>query len=198
MAVMLSDTIEGMVLIPAGEFQMGGETYPEEQPVHPVHLDAFYTDLRLYRQLFTAGPTVATALRLGVTNGLRANRGAELISFERFWAGGSTTVRGYAERGLGPLDSAGNHRGDIQFIFNTELRFPIYKPIRGVLFFDTGNVWRSLDTFAFTLAELPAAVGAGIRLQWGAFTGGVDYAVPLRDIPSAAATPLYWRLGSTF
>ena len=156
------------------------------------------TDLRLYRQLFTAGPTVATALRLGVTNGLRANRGAELISFERFWAGGSTTVRGYAERGLGPLDSAGNHRGDIQFIFNTELRFPIYKPVRGVLFFDTGNVWRSLDTFAFTLAELPAAVGAGIRLQWGAFTGGVDYAVPLRDIPSAAATPLYWRLGSTF
>ena len=156
------------------------------------------TDFRLYRQLFTAGPTVATALRLGVTNGLRANRGAELISFERFWAGGSTTVRGYAERGLGPLDSAGNHRGDIQFIFNTELRFPIYKPIRGVLFFDTGNVWRSLDTFAFTATELPAAVGAGIRLQWGAFTGGVDYAVPLRDIPSAAATPLYWRLGSTF
>ena len=156
------------------------------------------TDFRLYRQLFTAGPTIATALRLGVTNGLRANRGAELISFERFWAGGSTTVRGYAERGLGPLDSAGNHRGDIQFIFNTELRFPIYKPIRGVLFFDTGNVWRSLDTFTFTLTELPAAIGAGIRLQWGAFTGGVDYAVPLRDIPSAAATPLYWRLGSTF
>ena len=156
------------------------------------------TDFRLYRQLFTAGPTVATALRLGVTNGLRANRGAELISFERFWAGGSTTVRGYAERGLGPLDSAGNYRGDIQFIFNTELRFPIYKPIRGVLFFDTGNVWRSLDTFDFTLTDLPAAIGAGIRLQWGVFTGGVDYAVPLRDIPSAAAIPLYWRLGSTF
>ncbi len=156
------------------------------------------TDFRLYRQLFEAGPTVATALRLGVTNGLRANRGAELISFERFWAGGSTTVRGYAERGLGPLDSAGNHRGDVQFIFNTELRFPIYKPIRGVLFFDTGTVWRSLDTFVFAIEELPAAVGIGIRLQWGAFTGGVDYAVPLRDIPGADATPFYWRLGSTF
>ena len=155
-------------------------------------------DVRGYRELVKDGLTVATALRLGVTNGLGRNRDTELISFERFWAGGSSTVRGYAERSLGPLDSAGNHRGDVQFIFNTELRFPIYKPIRGVLFFDTGTVWRSLNTFAFTLAELPAAVGVGIRLQWGAFTGGMDYAVLVRDIPAATVTPFSLRLGSTF
>ena len=32
-----------MVLIPAGEFQMGG-AYSEERPVHTVNLDAFYID----------------------------------------------------------------------------------------------------------------------------------------------------------
>ena len=38
---------DGMVLIPAGEFQMGsndGDADNDEQPVHTVHLDAFYID----------------------------------------------------------------------------------------------------------------------------------------------------------
>ena len=38
-------TPEGMVLIPAGEFQMGSSAVsPTEQPVHFVHIDAFYMD----------------------------------------------------------------------------------------------------------------------------------------------------------
>ena len=39
---------EGMVLIPAGQFQMGSnddEADPDEQPVHPVHIDAFFIDI---------------------------------------------------------------------------------------------------------------------------------------------------------
>ena len=41
------ETPEGMVLIPAGEFQMGSiddEADNDEQPVHTVHLDAFFMD----------------------------------------------------------------------------------------------------------------------------------------------------------
>ena len=39
--------IEGMVLIPAGSFEMGSEdeVFDNEQPVHTVHLDAFYMDV---------------------------------------------------------------------------------------------------------------------------------------------------------
>ena len=47
MAVKLSDTPKDMVLIPAGTFQMGSDdpaAYDGEQPVHPIHLDAFYMD----------------------------------------------------------------------------------------------------------------------------------------------------------
>ena len=39
---------DGMVLIPEGEFQMGsndGDADNDEQPVHTVHLDAFYIDV---------------------------------------------------------------------------------------------------------------------------------------------------------
>ena len=35
---------EGMVLIFGGEFEMGSNNTPSEQPIHTVHLDAFYID----------------------------------------------------------------------------------------------------------------------------------------------------------
>ena len=35
---------EGMVLIPGGEFEMGSNNTPSEQPMHTVYLDAFYMD----------------------------------------------------------------------------------------------------------------------------------------------------------
>ncbi len=163
------------------------------------------TDTRYYRNLVgflpvTGGDTglvLATALRLGVTTGLNSNRHAELISFERFWAGGGTTVRGYAERSLGPEDRTGIHRGDVQFIFNTELRFPIYWLLRGALFFDTGNVWGSLEDVD-TSSPLPSSVGAGIYLDLGALTAGVDYAIPLVSVPTADGNRIHLRLGGTF
>ena len=156
------------------------------------------TDTRYYQQLI-GGFVLATAIRFGITTGLRSNRRAELISFERFWAGGGTTVRGYAERSLGPRDSTGIHRGDVQFIFNTELRFPIYWMVRGAFFFDAGNVWGSLANI-HTTEPLPSSVGAGLYLDLGALTAGVDYAVPLVSTPAALdpTRAFHVRLGSTF
>ena len=156
------------------------------------------TDTRYYQKLI-GGLVLASALRLGVTTGLHSSRSAELISFERFWAGGGTTVRGYAERSLGPEDSTGIHRGDVQFIFNTELRFPIYWWVRGALFFDTGNVWGSLEDID-TSALLPTSVGAGLYLDLGALTAGIDYAIPLVSDPGALDPyrAFHIRLGSTF
>ena len=165
------------------------------------------TDTRYYQKLVgpfsvaggDPGLVLATALRFGITTGLHSSRRAELISFERFWAGGGTTVRGYAERSLGPEDSAGIHRGDVQFIFNTELRFPIYWWVRGALFFDVGNVWNSLEDVN-TTAQLPSSVGAGLYLDLGALTGGIDYAIPLASVPGALDRyrAFHLRLGSTF
>ena len=156
------------------------------------------TDTRYYQKLI-GGLVLATAVRFGITTGFRSNRRAELISFERFWAGGGTTVRGYAERSLGPEDSTGIHRGDVQFIFNTELRFPIYWMVRGAFFFDTGNVWNSLEDIN-TTAVLPSSVGAGLYLDLGALTAGIDYAIPLVSTPGALDPDraFHIRLGSTF
>ena len=171
----------------AGGFLQGGTSFIKTT-----------TDTRYYQKLI-GEIVLATAIRCGITTGLRSNRSAELISFERFWAGGSTTVRGYAERSLGPEHIAGIHRGDVQFIFNTELRFPIYSVVRGAFFFDAGNVWDSLEDIERSLTRLPSAVGAGLYLDFGAFTFGLDYAIPLVSVLSSPDTRrAHVRLGSTF
>lgn len=155
------------------------------------------TDTQYYQKLI-GDFVLATALRFGITTELRSNRRAELISFERFWAGGGTTVRGYAERSLGPQDSTGIHRGDVQFIFKTELRFPIYSIVRGAFFFDAGNVWNSLADIE-GVTGLPASVGAGLYLDFGALTAGFDYAIPLVSVSSSPDTRVvHFRLGSPF
>lgn len=52
---------ENMVLIPAGEFQMGSGEYEDEQPVHTVYVDAFYMDIyevtnARYKKFIDANP----------------------------------------------------------------------------------------------------------------------------------------------
>ena len=155
------------------------------------------TDFRYHRLLNERGFVFAPAIRIGITTGLQEeNQDSELISFERFWAGGSTTVRGYEERGLGPVDSTGKHRGNIQFVFNTELRFPIFAPFDGVLFFDSGNVW---DTYKDVKFEwLPSSVGVGLRLDIGPFIGGIDYAVPIITVPDVPIQTFYIRVGTPY
>ena len=156
------------------------------------------SDTEYHKQLNSRGYVLSTALQLGYTPGLQTNKNdeEELISFERFWAGGSTTVRGYEERGLGPEDSTGKHRGNVQFIFKTELRFPIFDPFQGVMFYDTGNVWGSVEDIEYKW--LPSSVGLGLRLNFGPLILGVDYAVPITTLDDVPTVPFYFRIGSSF
>ena len=138
----------------------------------------FTTDHRYYWQ-FWGNTVLASAVRLGYEKGLRGNRDREIISFERFYAGGSNSVRGYPERGLGPEDEFGNHRGDVLFVLNTELRFPIYRFIGGAVFLDTGNVW---DKFSDIQGDLPRiAIGSGLRLDTPLGPARVDVGLPLME-----------------
>ena len=152
----------------------------------------FTTDHRYYWQ-FWGDTVLASAIRFGYEKGLRGNREREIISFERFYAGGSNTVRGYPERGLGPEDEFGNHRGDVLFILNTELRFPIYKFIGGALFVDTGNVWNKFSDIQEVLPRV--AIGSGLRLDTPLGPARIDIGVPvMREFK-----PLFYlQLGQAF
>ena len=152
----------------------------------------FTTDHRYYWQ-FWKDTVLASAIRLGYEKGLRGNRDREIISFERFYAGGSNSVRGYPERGLGPEDEFGNHRGDVLFILNTELRFPIYRFIGGAVFLDTGNVWNKVSDIQDVLPRV--AIGSGVRLDTPLGPARVDVGLPLMEDFKPI---LYLQLGQAF
>ena len=152
------------------------------------------TDHRYFRKIY--GLVLANAVRAGYAEGLRANRENPIISFERFYAGGSTTVRGYDERSLGPADT---RRGDVMLVLNSELRFPIYKPVNGTFFFDAGNVWDRLPDIS--TIPLRIAIGIGLRMDTPLGPVRFDYAYPFATTESLATRPqtrTYLELGQAF
>lgn len=69
---------------------------------------------------------------------------------EQFYCGGANSVRAFTVRSIGPgsyhapSDNANGYfdqTGTFIFQFNLEYRFPIYGPLHGAAFFDSGNIW---------------------------------------------------------
>ena len=82
---------------------------------------------------------------------------------KRFFSGGDTTVRGFERGRLGPIDVNGDPTGgEGLFILNEELRFPIFRSLQGVVFYDAGNVFRTLDQYSLT--DLRHVAGLGLRV----------------------------------
>ncbi|MGC1480484.1 MAG: outer membrane protein assembly factor BamA [Chthoniobacterales bacterium] len=87
---------------------------------------------------------------------------SELPIDERFFNGGSTTVRSYPELNLGPRDKAGYPLGGQAYtVFNVEYTFPIWEQLRGAVFADAGNVIEEAADFG--ISDLRYAIGAGLR-----------------------------------
>ena len=91
---------------------------------------------------------------------------SDIPESERFFAGGGTTVRGFAQDQLGTpatIDQNGFPiGGDAVVILNAEVRVP-YRRFQLVGFFDTGNVFAQPSNI--DLGQLRSAVGVGIRYR---------------------------------
>jgi outer membrane protein insertion porin family len=89
----------------------------------------------------------------------------DLPASERFFAGGDTTVRGFALDQLGTpatIDQNGFPiGGGALTILNAELRVPLFRGLGVVGFVDAGNVFAR--TGQIDLSELRGAVGMGVR-----------------------------------
>jgi outer membrane protein insertion porin family len=90
----------------------------------------------------------------------------DLPASERFFAGGATTVRGFALDTVGvpeTISPAGFPTGgDAEIVLNLELRAPVRGPLGVVLFADGGNVFvRATD---MSLAQLRGSLGLGARV----------------------------------
>ncbi len=116
------------------------------------------------------------------------NKGTDLPFYERYFCGGAKTVRGYAERSLGPLYTGGSFDGvamggNLMTVANIEVSKPLYENILSlVLFADAGQTF--LNSSTFDLSEIKVGVGVGIRVKVPLF------AIPLKLDYGYALDPL--------
>jgi len=121
------------------------------------------------------GPTV---LSLAMQGGVVFAEGeTQLIPIdERYFSGGSTTVRSFGSRQLTPRNFLGEALGgNSTTVFNVELDFPLYQELRGAVFFDAGNVLEGSEPF--NLENMRYAIGLGLRYELPVGMLRLDYGV---------------------
>ena len=102
----------------------------------------------------------------------------DLPASERFFAGGATTVRGFALDRLGvhggqlppdrqserTIDPEGFPKGgNAMLVLNSEIRFPLWGNLGAVAFLDAGNVFDRVGSL--DLGKIRGAAGVGIRYR---------------------------------
>ena len=126
--------------------------------------------------------------------------------YKNFYAGGSSSVRGYRSRSLGPTDIGGPDPtstigGNKRVLGNTELLFPFpgmgdNKAMRLSVFVDAGMVYGADQNV--DLGELRYA--AGVAFNWFSPIGplSISYAFPLNDRPGDKTEAVQFTLGQAF
>jgi outer membrane protein insertion porin family len=145
-----------------------------------------FSEFYYYRQVRGSRAVFATGARVGLAKGFPrivpreidgvpvigpdgtplVDRITDLPASERFFAGGDTTVRGYARDTLGDQAtiSRGFPRGgNAVIILNNELRVPVWRDIGGAVFMDIGNVFSRVSEIE--LSHLRPTAGFGLRYK---------------------------------
>jgi outer membrane protein insertion porin family len=133
-----------------------------------TYLQGFY-----YRQLpVPRRMVVALGARIGMAHGFSREVNGNIVNglpaSERFFAGGDTSVRGFA------LDRLGNERtissttgfptgGNSVVVLNSELRAHLFGGFHGIGFFDAGNVFPLASDL--DLIDLRPAAGVGLAFK---------------------------------
>ena len=150
------------------------------------------------------GTVFAAQARLGIATGfprdvVQTATGETIVQIdfkalpepERFFAGGSTTVRGFALDTLGQPDTIKDGYpigGNAEAIFNVELRSPVRKGLQGVSFVDSGNVFALASDI--DLMALRTAVGFGLRYK--SPVGPIRFDMGFKVKPETGETRSAW------
>jgi outer membrane protein insertion porin family len=130
--------------------------------------------------------------------------GETLPSFERYFMGGPTSLRGFTIQNVGPKDSDGDPLGGSQaLLLNLELQYPFTKSLRGFVFYDRGNVYGSGQDMSstaknFDLAEMRNSIGAGIRFISPFGPLGFAYGIKLDRNSGESSGEFHFSAGSAF
>ena len=120
---------------------------------------------------------------------------------ERFYAGGDTTIRGFALDRVGtPGETLDDDLlpigGNSLVIFNAELRAPVTRALGVVGFLDTGNVF--VNATDINLAKLRSAVGGGVRYKSPFGPIRFDLGFKVNRYPGEGLTAWFVSFGQAF
>lgn len=143
---------------------------------------------------FANEQALASSLRLGVANPFNATTRVPLS--ERFFAGGDSTLRGFERDEVGPKEDGLPVGGEALFLFNQEYRFPIWRRLRGVVFYDAGNVFGRLEDLDPT--DLRHVLGAGLRVETPIGPLRLEYGAKLDREPDESKGEFFVSIGAAF
>jgi outer membrane protein assembly complex protein YaeT len=143
-------------------------------PIGTMEGSAFFT---MYERKDGSGKHVLAA------RSQLAVAGGNAPVFERFYAGGFRSLRGFSFRGVGPYENNLNIGGTFAFLNSFEYKVPILANDRlwAVAFVDHGTVETGVK-----ITDYRVSVGAGLRIvvpALGPLPIALDFAVPLHQGP---------------
>lgn len=125
---------------------------------------------------------LATRIKLGYATGLGSKD--EVPSFDRFYMGGASTMRGYKENSMGPKDDQGDPAGGtVMILGNVEYRRALFWKFGYTLFWDAGNIWG--DVNQVRLDDFKTTAGLGIQFFTPVGPLRIDYGrqLPIKESP---------------
>ena len=131
---------------------------------------------------------------IGVTDAFSGN----VPIYDRFFAGGMNTIRGYEFRKVGPADSDEHELGGNSILLGSmELDVPLFKRVNGAVFMDAGNVWSS--SYAWNPFDINVTFGLGVRLDLPIGMLRLDYGVPIYNVnENDSSGRLHFNFGYNF
>jgi outer membrane protein assembly factor BamA len=160
---------------------------------------ALGSDINYLRYLFQqtgyvkTGPVVlAGAARIGLLVNVT---GDDAQSFSlRFRTGGGQSIRGYAEESIHPpgVESGGR----ALLVMNGEVRFPVWRWLKGVAFLDAGNAF--VDPAHISFGNLKVGTGIGFRLDTPYAVFRLDVGFPVPQNSTRLTGRWYFSIGQMF
>ncbi|TMA82288.1 MAG: hypothetical protein E6J77_15850 [Deltaproteobacteria bacterium] len=120
----------------------------------------------------------------------------EIPLFERFYAGGIDSVRGYGRRRIGPLVNDDPIGGRSLAEASVELRHPVTEQLGAALFLDGGQVSR--QSYDLPFSRLRYGTGFGMRYRSPVGPLRIDLGFPLEPPDGDQHWQVHVSLGATF
>lgn len=185
-------------------YEYGGQILGGDFDFHKYILDfeGYLTvwDLEPLRPGSMMKHVLSTQLTFGWAEEARDRGPKEVPIFERFFAGGRDSIRGFDFRGMGPHQNGDPVGGEAYVFASVEYSFPLFVEIlRGAFFYDLANLTPTIDDLSHQ--KWRNTVGFGIRFmipQLGNIPVALDFGFPLSKDDDDERQTVTFDIGKLF